>query len=107
MDLISIIRSREAARRQQAVSDIKKELAAAAARLGGRYILYGSAARGEMRFTSDIDLLTDFPEDLDLAARLAAEDICAAADLPYDILPKASLSAKFLNHISIDMEALG
>jgi tRNA nucleotidyltransferase (CCA-adding enzyme) len=38
-------------------------LAAYAASRGGRYLLYGSAARGTMRHDSDVDILADFPPE--------------------------------------------
>ncbi len=33
------------------------------ARTAGGFLLFGSAARGEMRFDSDVDILVDFPPD--------------------------------------------
>jgi predicted nucleotidyltransferase len=39
------------------------ELASLGGELGGHFLLYGSAARGDLRDDSDVDLLLDFPDD--------------------------------------------
>ncbi len=50
----------EAARRRAAVEAVLPELEAYARAHGGRFLLYGSAARGTMKHNSDVDLLLDF-----------------------------------------------
>ncbi|WP_376100065.1 nucleotidyltransferase family protein [Roseomonas sp. CCTCC AB2023176] len=50
------------ARLRAAVGELRLLPAAEAPRLGGRYLLFGSAARGEMRHDSDVDILLDFPD---------------------------------------------
>ena len=71
-----------------------------ARRLGGRFLLYGSAARGELRHGSDIDLLLDFPgDDATKAAWDAAEQACAGLDLDCDIRPLRWCGARFLQHV--------
>ena len=47
----------EAARRRQEVAALVPVLAEYAREHGGRFLLYGSAARGQMKFHSDVDLL--------------------------------------------------
>ena len=69
-------------------------------RLGGRFLLYGSATRGGLRHGSDIDLLLDFPgHDATTAAWDAAERACAGLDLACDIRPLAWCGARFLHHV--------
>lgn len=52
----------EAARRSAAVADLLPELARYARTHGGRFLLFGSAAREQMKWHSDVDLLVDFPD---------------------------------------------
>ena len=53
----------EAVRRQQAVAALVPVLADYARAHGGRFLLFGSAARGTMKYHSDVDILLDFSED--------------------------------------------
>ena len=94
-----------AAAKADAVDRLRQTLAAAAQRLGGRYLLYGSAARGVLRHDSDVDLLLDFPGD-PAAAWDAAESACAALGLPCDIRPLAWCDARFLQHVLPGAEPL-
>ena len=97
-----------AAAKADAVDRLRPALAAAAQRLGGRYLLYGSAARGALRHNSDVDLLLDFPGDAAVTAAWdAAEDACAALDLPCDIRPLAWCDARFLQHVLPGAEPVG
>jgi hypothetical protein len=68
----------EAGRRVSAVHAISEHLRQYARSKGGRFLLYGSTARGETRFDSDIDLLLDFAADLEAEAWRFAEEVCAA-----------------------------
>ena len=54
-------RKAAAAGKAAALDLLRPALAEAARRLGGRCLLYGSAARGALWHGSDIDLLLDFP----------------------------------------------
>ena len=51
----------EAARRAAAIETLIPILTTYARQLRGRFLLYGSAARGRMKYHSDVDLLLDFP----------------------------------------------
>ncbi len=53
----------EAIRRTEAVATLLPVLAAYARAHGERFLLFGSAARRQMKFHSDVDLLLDFPDD--------------------------------------------
>lgn len=66
---------------------------------GGRFLLYGSAARGELRFDSDVDALIDFPEDRLSEAWRFAEDVCRELDVKADLCPLAWCRDEFLAHI--------
>jgi predicted nucleotidyltransferase len=92
-------KTREAARRAEAAERIALRLQTYACENDGRYVLFGSAARGEMKFDSDIDVLVDFPEDQMRDAMNAAEDFCEAEGLPYDVLPFETRSRSFLDRV--------
>ncbi|MXX91134.1 MAG: nucleotidyltransferase domain-containing protein [Boseongicola sp. SB0677_bin_26] len=85
-----------------------KRLRGYAASHGGRFIVFGSAARGEMRFNSDIDILADFPEEGRFDAIVFAEDACVKERLPCDVLPmpKTERMSEFMGRIRADMMEL-
>jgi predicted nucleotidyltransferase len=88
------------AAKQAAVLVLRRQLDEHAPALGGRYLLYGSAARGELRYDSDVDLLLDFPDDEATSAAWGfAETACAALGLVHDIRPVALCGARFLAHV--------
>lgn len=68
-----------------AVEQIATELAAYARQHGGRFILFGSAARGELQDDSDVDILADFPGDAGHDAWSFAEGRAYAFDLKPDV----------------------
>jgi predicted nucleotidyltransferase len=72
----------------------------------GRYLLYGSAARGGMRYHSDVDILLDFPPDQQRAAWNFAEGCCAELGVDPDIMPLAWCRDDFLDHIRPDLVSL-
>lgn len=63
------------------VEALKPLLAAYAREHDGRFILFGSAARGTPHDQSDVDILIDFPLPLENAAWTFAEDACVRLDL--------------------------
>jgi hypothetical protein len=50
-------------RKREALDALRPALAAYARDDGGRFLLFGSAARDARRRDSNIDILTDFPEE--------------------------------------------
>ncbi|GJD57710.1 nucleotidyltransferase domain-containing protein [Methylobacterium dankookense] len=85
----------EARRRTEAVAVLSERLRRHAREAGGRYLLYGSAGRGAMRFDSDVDLLVDFPAEAEAAAWRFAEAACAAEGIAADIRPIAWCTEPF------------
>jgi predicted nucleotidyltransferase len=97
----------EAARRAAAVDSLIPVLTARAKALGGRYLLFGSAARGTMKFGSDVDILLDFPGPAFPEAWGFAEQACWDRDLEPDLLPYGGCRPEFLAHIEPDIKVLG
>ena len=77
----------ELGRKLAAVAELKSALAAYAREHGGRFILFGSAARREMRPDSDVDILIDFPVELEMKAADFAEREGRRRGLEPDVLP--------------------
>src|SRR5690242_3824001 len=96
----------EAERRRRAVEELRAALAAYARAHGGRYLLFGSAARGEMRYDSDVDILLDFPPDSLDDAWGFAERACWDRELDPDITPFSGRSERFLARIAPELQVL-
>lgn len=102
MEIVTL-RERKAAAvaaKAAAIEAVCTELAVTASELGGRYLVFGSAARGELRHDSDLDLLLDFPSGEVLArAWDAAEEACGRRGLPCDIVALQDCDRAFLDHV--------
>lgn len=96
----------EAARRTAAVEALIPVLTEYARAHDGRFLLFGSAARGQMRWNSDVDLLVDFPDEAMAEAWRFAEQACRDRDLDPDIQPFPSGRPDFLAHIEPDLQVL-
>jgi predicted nucleotidyltransferase len=97
----------EAGRRVSAVRAIFERLRQYAQSKGGRFLLYGSTARGETGFDSDIDLLLDFPADLEADAWRFVEEVCAAHGMEADIKPLAWCTPQFAAQVTMQAVVLG
>lgn len=82
--------------RRRALTALGERLASFAQSAGGRYVLYGSAARGELHATSDVDILVDFPHSARIDALVFAECACAALGLAGDVRTVESASDRLL-----------
>ncbi|MBS0644525.1 MAG: nucleotidyltransferase domain-containing protein [Acetobacteraceae bacterium] len=96
----------EADRKRHAVEELRAVLTEYARTHGGRFLLFGSAARNTMRFDSDVDILVDFPDDTERAAWGFAEWACWDRKLEPDIMPFGWCKPKFLAHIEPDLQVL-
>jgi predicted nucleotidyltransferase len=97
----------EAARRSAEVEALIPVLTAYAREHGGRFLLFGSGARGQMKFPSDVDLLIDFPNEAFAAAWGFAERACWDRGLEPDLLPYGGCKSDFLERIAVDVRVLG
>ena len=92
--------------RREALLRVRPRLIEEAARHGGRYRIFGSAARAEIHADSDIDLLADFSRDTIVAAISAAEEACRSYGLPCDIVDQQCCDADFLQSVLPDSVVL-
>lgn len=99
-------KSTEAERRTAAVAELALVLAAYARDHGGQFVLFGSAARGRMKYDSDVDLLLDFPPDQLREAWNFAEAACWDRGLEADLLPYDGCKPAFLAHIAPELRVL-
>jgi predicted nucleotidyltransferase len=99
-------KAKEAERRRLAVAELREVLAAYARAHGGRFLLFGSAARGEMRYNSDVDILVDFPGKALNEAWNFAERACWDRKLDPDITPRSWCREQFLERITPDLQVL-
>jgi predicted nucleotidyltransferase len=96
----------EAARRRQEVAALLPVLAEYARGHGGRFLLYGSAARGQMKFHSDVDLLLDFPGEMLGEAWNFAEAACWDRGPEPDLMPYGWCKQPFLDHVAPDIQVV-
>ena len=109
MDRIVTLKERKAAeadRRRRAVEDLRLALSAYAREHGGRFLLFGSAARGDMRHNSDVDILVDFPADVLDDAWNFAERACWDRRLDPDITPFSWCKGRFLERVTPDLQVV-
>ena len=78
---------RKLASYRDGVEALKPELARYALAHGGRFILFGSAARGTPHDESDVDIIADFPERGSVPACSFADERCWALGLKPDCRP--------------------
>jgi len=73
---------------------------------GGKFLLYGSAARGRLHYDSDVDLLVDFAEPDVAAAIDFVESTCARLRLKVDVQPKSWCKQAFIDKIASTIVAI-
>jgi predicted nucleotidyltransferase len=78
---------RKLAAYRDGVEALKPLLAAYAREHGGRFILFGSAARGSAHDQSDVDIIADFPERGSTPACSFADERCWELGLKPDCRP--------------------
>src|SRR5687768_7327762 len=97
---VSQRKSQEAARRRDAAAAIMAELASYAGAKSGRFLLFGSVAKGRMTHGSDIDVLIDFPPEAELEAWEFVEEACGRHGLRGDIHSISTTKPEFIERVS-------
>jgi len=88
--------SRERERMQQAVIEIDALLIGYARQHGGRFIRYGSTAKGRMMLHSDVDIVADFDGEAAGPAASYAEGVCRRRGMAADVRAVHHTSAALL-----------
>ena len=103
-----------AERKAARVAEIRRALAVLRERLrdyarahGGRFLLYGSAARNELRYDSDVDLILDLSADAEEDAWSFAEQACRDLRLEPDIMPASWVKPEFLRRVGAEAVPIG
>ncbi|WP_349940386.1 nucleotidyltransferase domain-containing protein [Fulvimarina sp. MAC8] len=99
-------KEREASRRRASAERILTALAEYGRCHNGRYIVFGSAASGEMTYHSDFDVIVDFPPEVESNAILFVEDLCYSEKLPVDAFHLSELSEAFMARNGAGMRVL-
>ena len=99
-------KAREAARRRAAVEAVIHTLSAYARQRGGRFLVFGSAATGKVRHTSDLDLVIDFPAETEGEAWSFVEQVCRRPGLSGDIHSTHTTRRDFLDRIRAHAKVL-
>lgn len=89
-----------------AVAELEPLLTQYAHEHGGSFVLFGSAARGDMRQHSDVDILVDFPLEAELDAWLFAETLCFERGLRPDIHIRAWCADRFVRRVQAEGHVL-
>lgn len=89
-----------------AFAKLREELQQYAREHGGRFWVYGSMARGDFRFDSDVDLIVDFPEERESHAWQYVEETCWRHHLKPDVRPLRYCGPGLLSHIKGHMSAI-
>lgn len=93
---VSSIKTSEVARIVAGVVALKETQRDYANGNNGTFFFFGSAARGNLRYDSDIDVLVDFPDGRISEAWRFFEDACRKEGLTPDVRPKNLCPPKFL-----------
>jgi predicted nucleotidyltransferase len=97
---VSQRKSQEAARRRDAAAAIMAELASYAEAKGGRFLIFGSVAKGRMTHGSDIGVLIDFPPEVEPEAWQFVEEACRRHGLSGDIHSVSTTKSEFIDRVS-------
>ena len=97
----------EAVRRRATAAEIMCALSEFAKEQGGKFLIFGSAARGTIGYDSDIDIIVDFPAEKEADACSYVERLCARYGLQVDLLSRRTTAKNFLDRISTDSMVIG
>jgi predicted nucleotidyltransferase len=103
---VSQRKAQEASRRRDAAAAIMAELASYAAGKGGRFLVFGSVAKGRITHGSDIDVLIEFPPEAETEAWQFVEEACRRHGLNGDIHSVRTTKGEFIGRVTPDAVVL-
>jgi hypothetical protein len=86
--------------------EVMADLRAYASKHRGKFLVFGSTARGELGPDSDFDVVVDFPAALERPARDYAEDVCIRRGIRPDIFLISEASEALLVRVRRDAVVL-
>ena len=87
-------------RMRSEVERVKEALSSYVARhAGGGFVVFGSSARDEMRYDSDLDILVDFPAESERNAWEYAERMCIEHGIKPDLHLASEASSELLDRV--------
>lgn len=99
---ISARKEMQVSRMRSAMERVERLLSAYARKHGGRFVVFGSVARDTVRHDSDLDLLIDFPPEIERRARSYAESVCAEHGIRPDLVLLPDASPRLMERIRRD-----
>lgn len=104
---VPLRRAKAMARLHAASASVIHALRAFATANGGRYVVFGSFARGDFAPSSDFDVMVDFPAARERDARAYAETVCRDAGLEPDVHLASDVSDRLMLRVTRDGLVLG
>jgi predicted nucleotidyltransferase len=99
-------KARKVEQLRSASQEVIAGLRAYALEHAGRFLIFGSVARGDIRPDSDFDAVVDFPASFERAARAYAEEACRRYGLTPDILLISDVSPQLMSRVRRDAVTL-
>lgn len=100
-------KARAAQRLAAAVDAVMADLRRFASERGGRFLVFGSAAKGTLGYDSDLDVLIDVPPELETEAWDTVEEACRTHGIRPDIHSTATAAPSFVARVSAEAVVLG
>ena len=99
---VAMRKEQKLARLRAAIEQVEADLSDFAIRHGGQFVIFGSAARGELRHDSDLDILVAFPPAMEREARHHAEGTAHRHGVILDVHLVSEASPDLLDRIKRD-----
>lgn len=87
---------------RSAIDHVERNLTNYARRHDGSFVIFGSAARGDLTHDSDFDVLVDFPAAIEREARDFAESVCIEHGIRPDVHLASDASPALLKRVRQD-----
>ena len=92
-------KARSARARREAIDAAIAELRRYASSRGGRYLVFGSTAKGKVHGRSDLDVLVDFAAEDENQAFRHVEEVCSRHGIPCDPQYRHAQETAFIKRV--------